>query len=246
MSFYVKYINIPYNVLKLKLLKTCFEWFQLQSTAAEFQIFFSYVLKHAVRYFHLGFPYENCQKWVKCEKDEDCNGGTCFPYFYSKLCNCDIIIPTTTKPPNTITTESIFQNSCEYLGSCKCEKMAKCETDADCHGGNCYKNKYLPFWNKKCNCDIVKNCEHFSQCETDSDCYGGECYNNVFLPKWHKKCNCHAVKTTQIPRITTTSNVEITCKQFAICETDSNCHGGKCKLISFLPHTVHAPIDTTN
>ena len=69
-----------------------------------------------------------------------------------------------------------------------------------------------------------------NRCETNADCNGGNCFNFFGLPDG-KFCKCEQVttSTTLIPTFNPSVSNAMICTQWAKCEYDMECNGGKCK-----------------
>ena len=184
-----------------------------------------------------------CKNFEKCKTDRDCKGGRCIKLpggnpWLSKdyhICKCDDyhITPTTISSIPT-----------------KCNIWTKCQSDSDCNGGICLPEFRPGGSGKLCSCNIKPltkplsttlrstplftneiKCVNGNRCETNADCNGGNCFNFFGLPDG-KFCKCEQVTSTPlIPTFNPSISNTMLCKQWAKCEYDMECNGGKCKTI---------------
>ena len=125
-----------------------------------------------------------------------------------------------------------------------CKKWKKCQSDSDCNGGTCLQ--FFKILQKLCSCSTKSQpkptisttmftteikCVNGNRCETNADCNGGNCFNFFGLPDG-KFCKCEqATSTPLIPTFNPSISKTMLCKQWAKCEYDMECNGGKCKTI---------------
>ena len=124
-----------------------------------------------------------------------------------------------------------------------CKMWTKCQSDSDCNGGTCLQFSYS---GKFCSCNTKSQpkltisttlftteikCVNGNRCETNADCNGGNCFNFFGLPDG-KFCKCEqATSTPLMPTFNPSISNTMLCTQWAKCEYDMECNGGKCKTI---------------
>ena len=132
----------------------------------------------------------------------------------------------------------------------KCNIWTKCQSDSDCNGGNCLPEFGPGGSGNFCSCNIKPltkplstisrssplfdteiKCVNGNKCETNADCNGGNCFN-YFGQADGKFCKCEQVTSTPlIPTFNPSISNTMLCTQWAKCEYDMECNGGKCKTI---------------